>query len=229
MQLELGEAIGPQVHRLLRERIIRGDLMPGARLSETEIAAQYDLSRQPVREAFIKLAEENLVEVRPQRGTFVTRISVPSVMTARFIREAVEADVVRNLASTITPAMLEELEENLAAQRSLEGPESGRDFMRLDEAFHRALSQFCGVSAVADHLETLKIPMNRVRYISAQEFPRQKLIAQHGEILRALKEGDGSSAEAFMREHLREITRDLPEIVALHPVYFAGAEVLGAR
>lgn len=226
MELDQGEPIGPQLHCLLRDRIIHGEIRPGARLSETEIAAQYALSRQPVREAFIKLSEENLVEVRPQRGTFVTRISVPSVMTARFIREAVETDILRNLIDIVTPEMIEELEANVAEQLALEGPSSGSDFMRLDEAFHRSLSHFCGLNAVGDHLEALKIPMNRVRYISAQEFPRQKLIAQHGQIVRALKGKDAVQAEATMRAHLREIVRDLPEIVSLHPAYFAGQDVL---
>ena len=58
-----------QMHALLRRRIVTGDLRPGMRLSEQDIADQYDLSRQPVREAFIRLAAEGLLEVRPQRGS----------------------------------------------------------------------------------------------------------------------------------------------------------------
>ena len=84
--LAQGAAVSPQLHRLLRDQIIRGEIPPGARISETEIASSWSVSRQPVREAFIKLAEEGLVEVRPQRGTFVTLISVPAVMTARCLR-----------------------------------------------------------------------------------------------------------------------------------------------
>src|SRR5690554_5571253 len=74
-----------------------GRPVPGTRISETELAAAYEVSRQPVREAFIKLAEEGLLAVRPQRGTFILRISIPAVLTARFIREAVEADIVRHV------------------------------------------------------------------------------------------------------------------------------------
>ena len=82
-----------QMHALLRRRIVTGDLRPGMRLSEQDIADQYDLSRQPVREAFIRLAAEGLLEVRPQRGTFVTRINMDWVLDTRFIREATEADI----------------------------------------------------------------------------------------------------------------------------------------
>ncbi|RVI35555.1 GntR family transcriptional regulator, partial [Sinorhizobium meliloti] len=92
------EAVGPQVYRILREQIIQAELAPGARISEAEIARSLSISRQPVREAFIKLAEEGLVQVLPQRGTYVTRISTASVMDVRFVREAIEADIVRQVA-----------------------------------------------------------------------------------------------------------------------------------
>ena len=67
-------SIGTQLHRHLRGAIIRGEIQPGQALSESEIAKQYSMSRQPVREAFIKLAEERLVVILPQRGTFVVKI-----------------------------------------------------------------------------------------------------------------------------------------------------------
>lgn len=73
--LSVAEAVGPQVYRILREQIIQAELMPGERISEAEIAKSLSVSRQPVREAFIKLRELGLLEIRPQRGTFVHRIS----------------------------------------------------------------------------------------------------------------------------------------------------------
>lgn len=77
-------------HRHLRGAIIRGELHPGQALSESEIAGQYSTSRQPVREGgFIKLAEERLVTIQPQRGAFVVKISVADVLDARFVREAI--------------------------------------------------------------------------------------------------------------------------------------------
>lgn len=221
--LEQGVAVGPQLHRMLRDRIIRGDIAPGSRISETEIASAYAVSRQPVREAFIKLAEEGLVGVRPQRGTFVTLISVPAVVTARFIREAVEADIVRRVAEIADRAMLDVLDAQIAAQRALGPDASGEDFMRLDEGFHRALAELAGQAAVADHLEDLKIHMNRVRHITARRFARDRLIAQHAGVVEAIRARDPVRAEVAMRAHLREILTDLPGIVAAHPDLFDGA------
>ncbi|MDO5613078.1 MAG: GntR family transcriptional regulator [Paracoccus sp. (in: a-proteobacteria)] len=226
--LAQGAAVGPQLHRLLRDRIIRGDIPPGSRISETEIAAAYSVSRQPVREAFIKLAEEILVEVRPQRGTFVSLISVPAVITARFIREAVEADIVRRVAEVADTAALRILDARMGEQIALPVNAPGEDFMRLDEEFHRALAELAGQAAVADRLEEMKIHMNRVRHISARQFSRERLIAQHAEVVEAIRARDPQRAEAGMRTHLREILMDLPGIVASCPDFFEGREGLEA-
>ncbi len=218
--LEQSSAVGPQLYRLLRDRIVRGDLAPGARISESEIAASYKVSRQPVREAFIKLAEESLVEVRPQRGTYVRRISVPAVMTARFVREAVEADIVREAACRMTPGMLAALEANLSAQRTVVDGDDPSRFMELDEAFHRQLAEAAGQPAIWDILEDLKTQMDRVRHLSARQFPRERLIDQHAAVVAALRSGDSQAAEAEMRTHLRGVLTDLPAIAEAMPAFF---------
>lgn len=222
-----GAAVGPQLHHLLRDAIIRGDIAPGSRISETEIASAYAVSRQPVREAFIKLAEEMLVEVRPQRGTFVTLISVPAVLTARFIREAVESDIARRVAETADAATMAILDARMADQHALPPDAPGEAFMRVDEEFHRALAELAGQAAVADHLEELKIHMNRVRHISARQFSRERLIAQHAEVVEAIRAQDPTRAEAAIRAHLREIAADLPGIVATFPDFFEGRDRTG--
>ena len=75
----------PQAAEALRNAILTGQLSPGTRLSEQEIADTIGLSRQPVREAFLRLAGEGLLEIRPQRGTFVSKITVAEVLDARFL------------------------------------------------------------------------------------------------------------------------------------------------
>ncbi|WP_246252223.1 GntR family transcriptional regulator [Ancylobacter pratisalsi] len=219
-RLEMGVAVGPQLYRLLRERIIRGDLPPGARISEAEIAVGYNVSRQPVREAFIKLAEESLVEVRPQRGTYVRRISVPAVMTARFIREAVEADIARQVAQHPNTDFMRALRVLIEQQRAIAQDADPSVFLRLDEAFHRTLAEAAGQVAVWDILEGLKTQMDRVRYITARQLPRERLIDQHNAILDAIEAGDGGAAEAAMRSHLKEIMTDLPLIARTEPEFF---------
>lgn len=219
-ELELSAPVGPQLYRILRDRIIQGELPPGTRVSETEFAAAYQVSRQPVREAFIKLAEENLVMVRPQRGTFVTRISVPAVMTSRFIREAVEADIVRRVAETADANVIAALDAHIVQQRAVTEAAEPSVFMQLDEEFHCMLAEFAGERAVWDYLEGLKVQMNRVRHLTAWHFALDRLVDQHAAVVAAIRTGDVAKAEGGMRLHLREIIRDLPDIVQAMPDYF---------
>jgi DNA-binding GntR family transcriptional regulator len=215
-----GAPVGMQLYRLLRERVLSADLAPGARLSESEIAASYAVSRQPVREAFIKLAEEGLLEIRPQRGTYVRRISVPAVLSARFVREAIEADIVRLVAARPDPATLAALDDLLARQRdTLNDPDAER-FIALDDAFHSRLAEAAGQAGAWSLLDGLKTQMTRVRHLGARRFPREKLVRQHAAVVQAIRARDPGAAEAAMRTHLREILNDLPAIADAQPAFF---------
>lgn len=222
--LDTGAAVGPQVYRLVRERIIRGDLEPGTRISESEIAGGYDVSRQPVREAFIKLAEEGLLEIRPQRGTFVRKIAIPSVMDARFVREAIEADIVRLLAQLAVPGLEEELRGLLAAQAKAAAAGEWLRFVELDERFHRVLASGAGKTYAWNVVESVKAQMDRVRHLSAQRFPMDKLIEQHTAIVDGIAGHNPDAAERAMRAHLREILNDLPAIAGSRPEFFEDAD-----
>lgn len=219
--LDQGAAVRPQLYRLLRERIIQNDIEPGARISESEIAAEYAVSRQPVREAFIKLAEDGLVEVRPQRGTFVCKISVPAVMDARFVREAIEADIVKLLASDPDAELVRDLRGQLDEQQLVAGKDSVR-FIRLDEKFHRTLAEAAGKSHAWTVVENVKVQMDRVRHLATRRFPMAALVEQHRAVVNAIARGDAAAAEAAMRGHLRAILTDLPEVARDRPEFFEG-------
>lgn len=217
--IDTGSAVGPQIFRLVHHRIVSGDLLPGARLSETEVAAAYGISRQPVREAFIKLAEDGLLEIRPQRGTYVRKISVAAVMDARFVREAIEADVVRLLAQTPDPGLEAELKRQITAQRRVIASDI-QGFVPLDDMFHRTLAEAAGKPFAWKVIDGLKSQMDRVRQLSSQRLQRDTLIDHHTAIAESIGRGDVAGAEAAMRMHLREILNDLPVIRASLPEYF---------
>lgn len=216
-RLDSAQPIGTQLAQLLRTRIIRGELPPGSRLSEAGVAAELCISRQPVREVFIKLAEEGLLEVRPQRGTIVPRISMRMVEDARFVREAVEADVVKLAARSFGPAEVEALEGLIAAQRDAD---SIAAFIELDDRFHRSLAEGVGRAHAWHVVEALKAQFDRVRHLSLQQFPKDALVEQHAAVVAAIDAGDAEAAEAAMRLHLNNIVADLPKIAAEHPDYF---------
>lgn len=222
-QIGVNAPIGPQLYRILRERIIRSDLPPGSRMSEAEIARAYDISRQPAREVLIKLSEEGLVEIRPQRGTLVTKISISAVMDSRFVREAIEADIVKVVAEKADAALETELRRQI--ERQMELPDRQPDkFLELDELFHRTLAEAAGKTYAWKVVEEVKAHMDRVRYLSTREFPTKRLVKQHIAIVDAIVARDPQAASEAMRTHLRAIMQDLPAIAAAHPELFDKVE-----
>lgn len=216
-KLDASQPIGVQLFQYLRGRIIRGEYPPGTRLSEAGVASELRISRQPVRETFIKLAEDGLLEVRPQRGTMVPKISARMVEDTRFIREAIEADVIKLAARTFGADELEGLDDLIAEQKQAR---TTPEFVELDDRFHRALAEGVGRGHAWHVVEALKAQLDRVRYLSLQQFPKDALIEQHIAVVEAVRAGDVEAAEQAMRLHLRMITKDLPQIAAEHRDYF---------
>lgn len=213
--------IGMRVFESLRQGIVQLQLRPGNPLSEADVARQLGVSRQPVREAFIKLAEVGLLEVRPQRGTYVQLISIREVQNARFIREAIEVAVVRKAALEASERSLDHIGHILDEQRDACAAGDHVTFLRHDETFHQALAH----GADCDHawrvMESLKAQMDRVRYLSMPNAtPIDTLIAQHAAILEALRRQSPDEAEAATRKHLREILTSLPRLAQAHPELF---------
>ena len=216
--------ISAQVYRQLRKAIIHGEISPGVALSESEIAHQYATSRQPVREAFIKLAEGRLVSIQPQRGTFVVKISVADVLDARFVREAIEVAVSQEAALSASLSAIRELRHLLERQSTL-GTGHHAEFLALDEEFHRTIALSVGRSHAWRVIENIKAQMDRIRYLSIDATtPIAVIIEQHRRIVDGIEAGDATAAAAAMRTHLREITRSLPSIAASFPELFEPAK-----
>ncbi|MSU90722.1 FCD domain-containing protein [Rhodobacteraceae bacterium 2CG4] len=217
--LDPAASIAPQICRILRERIIHNDLKPGNRISESEIARTYRVSRQPVREAFIKLAQQGLLAVLPQRGTIVSKIAYAAVLDARFLREAIEADIARILAVQADPALVADLRRQLDEQREV-ARSAPLEFIQLDDRFHRTMADAASKGGAWKLIEGLKSQMDRVRYLSLGKFPVDKLVDQHAAVVDRIAAGDIAGVDAAIRTHLREVLSDLPRIVQANPDFF---------
>ncbi len=218
--ITLAPSTASQVHDWLRRRVLRGELPPGARLSETEIASEIGVSRQPVREAFIRLAGDGLAEIRPQRGTYISKISMSAVLSARLIREAVEGDLARLTAGLRPPAALAAMQAEIVLQHQADRAGDVNAFIESDDRFHRLLAVAAGHEAVWNDLERLKSQMNRLRHMSMRDFDRAQTIAQHQDILDAVQQGDAARAGDAARLHLRQMLTELPAMAARYPEYF---------
>ena len=219
--INLRQPVAAQVHEILRRSIITMRLRPRKKVSEAELALQLGVSRTPVREALIKLAEDRLVEILPQRGSFITPIRLHEVLEARFIREALEIAVVREAAASGRAEVLGRLENLLQAQRAAARDKDLERFLELDEAFHHTLSESVDKQRCWRLIQSVKHQLDRVRYLSLPEPGNLALlIRQHAAIAEAVLAGKPEEAETLMRAHLREVLRFIEQKHAKEPDLF---------
>lgn len=220
--LDRRSAIGPQAQQLLRRAIISARLPPGLPLSENELAARLGVSRTPVREALGRLAEEGLVDVFPQYGTFVAPIRLAEVLEARFIREALECALIREAAAQPAPDLVRRLRRLIEEQAEAAAVRALDTFLDRDEDFHRAFAEATGHLRVWRVIQGEKYQMDRIRFLSLpriQSLP--ELIEQHVAMVDAVEEGDADAAEAVMRRHLRAIFKAIEELSKTQRELFA--------
>ncbi|SES95904.1 GntR family transcriptional regulator [Oceanicella actignis] len=219
-----GGATSERLRRDLRDRIVRLELAPGARLSEWAISAEYGCSRQPVREAFIILAYEGLLEVRPQRGTFVRLLSEQRIRAMRFARESIEAGLARRAAHAgrdLRAKAAEAMRRAIAVQRA--APDEAA-FLAADRAMHRELARVLDATHAWPPCAVAKSQTDRVRFIAGRPDPRAEALAEHEALADALAAGDAEAAERTARAHLRRILPLLPLARAARPDWFEHGE-----
>jgi len=209
------------VLRTLRRRIVRSELPPGSPIAEKEVSAELGISRTPVREALMLLREEGLVQVFPQLGTFVTRISLERVRQSQFIREALEC---ASLGEALGRAGAQDhrevaavLDEQRAAIRALDYDA----FFELDDAFHRRLMKVAGRDDVWPEVSSAKTHLDRARRLSLP-LPNvlSRLYEEHAAIAHGLAVGDATLSIGSLRTHLRAVFADVDEIRSARPEFF---------
>ena len=203
----------------LRHAIVSMDLPPGSRLSEQEIAARFGVSRQPVREALIGLARMRLVEILPQRGTVVVKISVKKMLEARFVREAIEIAVARRAAHGFDAGSRQRIDDLLDLQAKEAARGDHATFQRYDEMFHMTLAEGAGCGLAWQAISDIKAHMDRACHLTltASMLP---VVDQHRAIIDAIDARDADAAGEAMRVHLSEILRALPKVEAERPDLF---------
>jgi len=220
--------IAQQLFEMLRLDIVEMRLGPGEALSEKDFAARFGVSRQPVREAFIKLSDAGLVEIRPSRGTYVSKISVSDVADSRYVREAVECCIVRDAAHFATREDCDLLYQLIADQQQAAQANNSTDFHLADEKFHRALSDIVECEYARRTIERARYQIDRVRYMSLDSVtPLERLIEQHTRIVDCIANADENGAVAAMQLHLREILISLPALAEKYPDVFDCAMLPG--
>ncbi len=221
--LDFSRPSGPQIFDALRKAVIWGAIEPGQRLSEVEIGNLFGASRTPVREAIARLKNLGLVEVRPNRGTFATKMDAHRIREAQFLREAIELAVVSRLTETgLSTRHQTDLAANLAGQRAASLSADQQAFLALDDQFHHLLCTATGFDRTGVVLEQEKLHMDRLRRLSSYRDPGEisLLVTQHEQIFQSIQSGDGNGARSVMTTHLRRILTTLQRFANEQAGYF---------
>lgn len=222
-------SIANQVYEHLMQKILDMQLRPFQDLSEARLAAEFGVSRTPVREAFARLARRGLVDILPQRGTRVAPLSADLMAKSRFIREALERPLARLAAEKLTPEIATLLAREVALQHTFADLSDDQGFLQSDDRFHALIARAAGFESIWDDVRDAKFHMDRVRRLSllSQEH-MYFIVREHEEILARLKAHDVDGAEASIQVHLTSVVREMDIIRARHPEYFSD-ESLGSR
>jgi DNA-binding GntR family transcriptional regulator len=152
-----------EAYAAIRNKILRLEFKPGERINKKALQTQLDIGATPMREAFLRLSREGLLTVRPQSGTYVSKINIDEVYQARFVRESIEKLVVSEAITHIDDAQLADLQKLIQLQEFYLHSEDYDHFFDLDEDFHRTFYTIDHKAFVWNWLQVVNLQFNRFR------------------------------------------------------------------
>jgi len=210
-----------RIYNLLRGEIINLDLAPGLSISEKDISEKFNVSRTPVREAFVRLSQEGLLNIYPQKGSFVSLIDLSSVEEARFMREHLERAVVRLACAEFPKEKMLKLEMNLKFQEMYMESHDYKKIFRADEEFHELIFEGCNKKNIWATISGVESDFQRIRLLRLTSKLRWDIVySQHFDICNAIKNKKPDLAEKIMQEHLTMVNFDKDQLKQDFPEYF---------
>ena len=212
------------IHAGLRDDIVSMRRAPGDPIAEKEIVETYGVSRTPVREALLRLANEKLVDIFPQSGTFVAHIPLRALPEAIVIRTSLEETAARLAAGRATRSQVIGLHAVIEKMRESEAAGDREAFHQADERFHAAVAEMAGCPGIWAVVQQVKVQVDRYRRLTLpQEGRMLRVIEEHTAIARAIEARDPVAAVAHMSGHLSTLITDIDDIKDLNPDYFVDA------
>lgn len=209
-QLDLRRSYTGQVHDALQAAIVRGKLLPKMALSEATISSLMGVSRTPVREALAQLADEQLVLIYRQVGTFVAPVRLSMLEEGRFVRSTLECANHVQLVQAITSDQLNEFGQIIQRQRAAVASGELAQFSELDELMHKRLFEFAGREHVWAMLEPFKRQFDRVRWLLlGVSGHAERALREHELILAQMAAHDVAGLGATVASHINHIMQHL--------------------
>ncbi|WP_300393851.1 GntR family transcriptional regulator [Fusobacterium sp.] len=218
-----GENSKQYTYRVLKDNIMNLSLEPGATISEIEISQALNVSRTPVREAIVKLKEEKLINVFPQKGSIVSKMNLKLIEEAAFLREICDKEMLKIVCSRKNKDFLiKELRKNLEYQKIIvDYEEDSYEFFRLDNKFHEIIYEFCNKLNIWKAIKRLSTHYDRLRLFDVfEKMNLKEILAQHEKIIEILEKGKFEDIDEIVMEHLFNFKEVLGIFIEKCPDYF---------
>jgi GntR family transcriptional regulator, rspAB operon transcriptional repressor len=196
--------LAERVYAALKQDIITGVLRPGQSVTENDLAAQYSASRTPVREVAVRLQEEGLIRIVPNRGYFVTQLTIQEMNDVFEYRAAIESACAElACAAALAPKVVAEME---AMANSHKRNANFADFIAADTAFHVAIARLTQNSLMVRAVAQMRTRMERILFAAVDtidpKYYGEVPAREHSAILRAIRRSDASLARTLMHDHI---------------------------
>jgi len=197
---------GDDVYQKIKEDILTLKLKPGQMISENEIANIYNVSRTPIKNAFLRLKGEQYIEIVPQKGSFVTLLDIRNIRDVIYMRALLELDMLNTIIDEgLTEKAVAGLRANLEEQYKLINSENltPSSYYIIDNAFHYSLFRIVGRESMWDVIQNYQVYFARFRILDAMTTGRyEDVCLEHDKIIKALEDMDRAKLKKSVMDHL---------------------------
>lgn len=194
---------------------------PNDRLIEKELLDRFAVSRTPLREALLRLADDGLVVIYPQVGSFIARIPLRQLVESIRIRQALEVMLVEAAASKASMVDLKRLQDNFDHLDQACNAADQQLFHELDNEFHRLIGQIADMKTVSATISQIRLQIDRYRMLTLPQQGRlRRVVSEHAEIIAAMQRRDPQAAVKAMGTHLGQMIVEVETLQSLDPQNF---------
>lgn len=230
MQITNKDGLSAQIYADLKKKIEQFVYKPGDRISEARLAQVYDVSRTPIKHSLSRLENEGLIDVRPQRGTYVAKIDINHVHEFFTIRMLLEVSILDEVIMTRKPSLLNNLKTNIQAQKNLVDEiktnndiDAARIFWKLDNDFHKIIFDSVNKGFIWDFIMSQSSQFNRYRLLTASKDVQYLTakIKEHQNIVEFLTTESNVNPKELYNDHLfTSLEQTISELKTQYPDYF---------
>jgi DNA-binding GntR family transcriptional regulator len=210
------QSLAEQAADAIRSRIISGEYQLGEALSETALAVKLGVSKTPIREAFLRLKTEGLVNIQPQRGTFVFDMTAEEVRELTELREILEIAAARFAIRRRAGKLADALDEVVAGMRDALRGTNVAEYRMLDGAFHKRIIEHAGNAFLQASYETIAFRIQALRSrLSLDPVLNRQSLREHREFAALVRAGEISRASTCLSDHIRATAANFLRIVGI--------------